>query len=118
MYEIAIDKANNHISHLWLRLKGITKPHLYILIVTKATGNGKYYCRNGHDSQQGGIRQRRCLLHDALGSKEANGKYKFLNYLQKEEFQWRHVVLIDSPDINLKELDDCIYSSTHDILSS
>ena len=118
MNEVAINKANNHLGHLWLRLEGITKPYLYIFVIAKSAGDSKDYCRDGHDGQQGRVCECRCLLHHTLSGEEAYGKYEFLCNFQEEELQWRHIVLIDSPDIRLKELDNSIYPSTHDILSS
>ena len=113
MDEVAVDETDNHLCHLWLRLESVAKPHLDILAIAKTTGNGKDNSGNGHDGQQRGIGQRRGFLQHPLGGKETDGENKFLEDFQEEESQWRHVVLVDSPDVGFEKLDDAIYALGH-----
>ena len=57
MNQVTVHKAYDDVSCLRLRLKGATEPHLYKLVITETTGYGKDNSKNGHDGQQGGIRQ-------------------------------------------------------------
>ena len=81
MYQIAVDKADDDVGHLRLRLESLAKPHLDILVVAKAARYGKDHSQYGHNGQHHAIGQRRGLLQHTLGSKEANGQHHFLQYL-------------------------------------
>ena len=50
--QITVDKLNNDVGRLRLRLEGIAKPHLYIFVIAETTGNGKNHSHYRHYGQQ------------------------------------------------------------------
>ena len=80
--QVTVDEADDDVSCLGLRLEGISKPHLNILVVTETTRYGKDDGQYGHDGQQRAVGQGCSLLHDALGGKETDGQQQFLDHLQ------------------------------------
>ena len=108
VHQIAVDKADDDLSSLGLRLEGLTEPYLNETTVAKATGNGKDHRHDGHNGQQRRVSQCRRLLQHALGSEEADGQHHLLQHFQPQEPKGRNITLGDSPQVLLEEIDDML----------
>ena len=47
--QITVDKADDDLGRLGLRLEGVEKPDLNVLVVAETAGDGKHHGQDGHD---------------------------------------------------------------------
>ena len=51
MYQITINKANNHLSNLLMGLKSIAKPYFNIFAISETSGNSKNNSKNRNNGK-------------------------------------------------------------------
>ena len=87
VYQIAVDKADDRLCRLRLRLECVAKPDLDVFVIAETPRNGEDHRDDGDKSQECGISQRRRLGHDTLSRKETDRQTKLVIDITQKAFR-------------------------------
>ena len=103
MHKITVDKPNNHIGGLRLRLECTSKPCLYISVISESASYRKHDSQNRDNGQECRISKCGGMVHHTLRREKTYSDHQFLDNVIKEISQWWNITCWYLPDVNFKK---------------